>query len=322
VSANPSTLCASLNPPLQSVFTVSGGGAGSTYRWRLSPNFSLITGSNADSSVVTATFPPGVAATYNFRVIVFNPGTGCRDTLNIAFTVTAGLNMITTASHSLCAGDSTLLTASGANGYLWTASPAYPFSNPTQNIQNVKPTVTTTFIVRGTTGNCYDEDTVVVTVRPKPVVNAGADDTICQNTPTLLNASVTAGLQPLSYIWSPSSGLSSSTVLTPTATINTTHTYCLQAADTFACLSDTNCVTLHVYPLPSVSANPSTLCASLNPPLQSVFTVSGAGPGSTYRWRLSANYSLITGSNADSSVITATFPPGIGSHLYLPGRGV
>jgi hypothetical protein len=219
--------------------------------------------------------------------------------------------MITTASHPLCAGDSTTLIANGATTYAWTASPAYAFANPASNIQNVKPSGTTTFIVRGTTGGCYDEDTVVITVRPKPVVNAGPDDTICQNTPTLLNASVSAGLPPLSYIWSPAAGLSSSTVLNPTATINSTHTYCLQAGDTFACLSDTNCVTLSVYPLPSVSANPSTLCASLNPPLQAVFTVSGAGPFSTKRWRLSANYSLITGSNADSSVVTATFPPGI-----------
>jgi gliding motility-associated-like protein len=311
VSASPSTLCASLNPPLQTVFTVNGAGPGSTYRWRLSANYSLITGSNADSSAVTVTFPPGVAASYSFRVIVFNPATSCSDTVNVAFTVTAGLNMTTTNNQTICNGDSTTLTANGATTYLWTANPAYPFANPALATQVVLPSVTTTFIVRGTTGTCYDEDTVVVTVRPKPVVSAGPDDTVCVNTPYVLQGSVSAGIPPLTYTWSPATGLSSAFVLNPTATISSTRTYCLSARDAFGCTSDTDCVTLNVFPVPTVSASPSTLCASMNPPLQTVFTVNGAGPGSTYRWRLSANYSLITGSNADSSSVTVTFPPGV-----------
>lgn len=313
VSASPSTLCASMNPPLQTTFTVSGGGAGSTYSWRRSTNYSLITSSNGDSSSVTATFPPGVASAYLFTVVVFNPSTGCRDTLNTTFTVTASLNMTSSASRTICAGTSTNITASGATTYSWSAIPAYVFSNPALATQTVSPTVTTSFIVRGTTGNCYDEDTVVVTVRPKPVVNAGPDDTVCVNTPTPLNANVIAGLPPFIYTWSPSAGLSSTSILSPTATIGATRTYCLTARDTFGCVSDSDCVTLNVYPVPTVSANPATICASQNPPLQSTFTVNGAGPGSTYSWRRSTNYSLISSSNVDSSVVTATFPPGVAS---------
>jgi hypothetical protein len=79
---------------------------------------------------------------------------------------------------------------------LWTATPPYAFADPTQPNQNVSPATTTTFVVRGTTGSCYEEDTVVITVRPKPVVNAGPDDTLCVNTPYVLNGSVSAGCRP------------------------------------------------------------------------------------------------------------------------------
>src|SRR5678816_3386511 len=107
-------------------------------------------------------------------------------------------------------GSTAPLTASNAGSYLWTAAPPYAFADPTQPNQSVSPTTTTTFVVRGTTGSCYEEDTVVITVRPKPVVNAGPDDTLCVNAPYALSGSVSAGLPPLSYTWSPATGLSSS----------------------------------------------------------------------------------------------------------------
>jgi hypothetical protein len=251
-----------------------------------------------------------LAATYTFRVVVFNPVTGCRDTISTSFTVTAGLNMVTTSNRVICMGDSTLLIASGATTYAWTASPAYAFADSTQDSLTVKPAGTTTFYVTGTTGACYDQDTVVVTVRPKPVVNAGPDDTVCAYTPTLINASVTTGVPPLTYTWSPAAGLSSSTVLTPMASINSTRTYCLQARDSIGCTSDTNCMTLNVYPKPQINT-PSVICASQAPPFQATFDVTGAAAGSTYGWYLSPDLGLITSAVPDSSTITTTFPTGV-----------
>jgi hypothetical protein len=68
----------------------------------------------------------------------------------------------------------------------------------------------------------------------EPIVNAGPDDTVCVNTPYVLQGSLLAGQTPITYTWTPSTGLSSSSVLTPTATISAQRTYCLSARDSAA----------------------------------------------------------------------------------------
>jgi hypothetical protein len=151
--------------------------------------------------------------------------------------------------------------------FLWTGSPTIVSPNSASTaITGLAPGphVYTIHTVDGHA--CVADTTVNVTVRPKPVINAGADDTVCVNTSYTLDGTVSAGIPPLTYTWSPATGLSSSTVLRPTTVLTATSTYCLSARDNFGCISDTDCVTLRVYPRPSVSANPSFLCTSMNPP--------------------------------------------------------
>ena len=48
---------------------------------------------------------------------------------------------------AVCSGNFSLLTASGAATYAWTASPPYAFADSTNPVQTVTPLVTTIFIV-------------------------------------------------------------------------------------------------------------------------------------------------------------------------------
>src|SRR5205814_7505441 len=83
------------------------------------------------------------------------------------------------------------------------------------------------------------------------------------------------------------------------------------------CTSDTNCVTLNVYPKPQINTS-SVLCASQAPPFNATFDVTGAAAGSSYSWMLSPDYILISSALPDSSTITATFPTGIAaSYTFL-----
>ncbi len=132
--------------------TLSGTGA-SSYSWSGGINNGVA-------------FTPSVG-THNYTVTgVLN---GCSNTASITITVTPAiaLNVSTTTN---CNTGATTLIASGANTYVW--SPSTGLSNP--NIANpvANPTVTTTYIVTGTTGNCTATATVTVNPLPNCAINS------------------------------------------------------------------------------------------------------------------------------------------------------
>ena len=86
---------------------------------------------------------------------------------------------------------------------------------------------------------------------PPPPVNAGPDVTICSGTAAALNA---AGA--LSYLWSPSNGLSSTSVSNPSASPFFTRTYTVTGTSIVGCTASDQ-VVVTVNPKPSVTINPS-----------------------------------------------------------------
>ena len=307
ISAAPGVLCAT-DPNPQTTLTVNGAGAGSTYSWTLSPDYALITGASADSSSITISFPNGVAANYDFTCVVTDGITGCRDTITSTYQVISGLNMIVNIPNEACIGIPTTISAAGANSYAWSASPAYPFIDSTLATQLIIPAVTTVFTVTGTVGTCTQVVTDTMTVYARPTITVSNDTTVCPNSPVQIFSNGSGGTPPYFYVWSPAAGLNDSLLQNPTATISASATYCAAVIDIHSCFSDSQCVTLNVYPPPTISAAPATLCATTPNP-QTVFTVTGAAPGSTYSWGNSPDYSLITAANADSSVVTISLPP-------------
>ncbi|WP_335975874.1 T9SS type A sorting domain-containing protein [Gaetbulibacter jejuensis] len=161
--------------------TASGG---STYLWS--------TGETTESITVS----PSETTTYS--VEVFENSCSSTDqvmvTINELPIVDAGPNV------AINVGESTTLTATGADTYLWSTG------ETTQSI-TVSPVETTTYSVTGFTNGCEASDSVLVSVEDLVIANAGDDVSICQGHETVLTAS---GGE--SYLWSTGATTQSITV--------------------------------------------------------------------------------------------------------------
>lgn len=186
------------------------------------------------------TFTGLAAGTYT--VIARNVASGCTSsqTVTITFTNTLTLNAIN--GGSVCLGASfTPTVVSNATTYSW--SPTTGVSNP--NIANpvITPTGTTTYTLTATLGTCTQQRSFTLNVFPGATANAGPDVSIIAGDSYQIPATGSAG----SYLWTPSTGLSSSTVLNPNATPAATTTYTLRVTNPQGCIA-TDEVTINVIP--------------------------------------------------------------------------
>ncbi len=131
-----------------------------------------------------------------------------------ADTVTISVNaapIITIAPNTpaICTGQNINLTGSGASTYSW--SPAAGLNTTSGATVNASPSNTTTYSVTGTNAgtNCTATQSISLTVNNLPVVNAGADLTVC-NQPIPFNLTGT----PAGGVWS-GPNISSSGTFTP-----------------------------------------------------------------------------------------------------------
>ncbi|MBK5286309.1 MAG: hypothetical protein JJE25_12990, partial [Bacteroidia bacterium] len=181
---------------------------------------------------------------------------------------------------AICSGQSTILTASGANNYSWT--PTTGLSSSNSSSVTASPTSTTTYTVTGNPGGCTAQ--VTVTVNPLPVVTVTPNTSVCAGQSVTLTAS---GAN--TYSWSPPTGLSSTTGSTVTATPILTTTYTVTGTSASGC-TRTAQVTVTVNPLPVVTITPP---APICPGQSATLTANGA---STYSWSPATNLSSTTGS--------------------------
>ena len=304
ISASSANLCAS-QTPLSNTFTVMGSGAGTTYEWGTSPDYSVITGAAPDSSSITADFPP-VAATYNFIAIVTDGVTGCIDTVPTSFSVTAGLSMSVTGRSQICIGDTDTLTVSGATTYVWSASPSYSFSDSTSAIQIVSPLANTVFTITGTMGTCTETITYNLTVSPKPVASVDTIPPFCGcATVTLNGVGSTAGM---SYLWTSQNG---SSIVAPTniftnATICGSDSITLLVTDvSTGCFSDsTIATTIRPNPNANVTVTPSLICNGVATLIN--LDGSGSDTGLVYNWTSNNPAAVITDTTAYSTTATVS----------------
>lgn len=155
--------------------------------------------------------------------------------------IDAGLN------DTICFGDTTQLMVIGAVTYVW--SPTDSLSDP--NIDNplAWPTTTTEYIVEGTDVNtCTNTDTVEIVVNALPLVDAGANDTICIGETYQLQAS---GAD--TYVWTPIVDLDDPLISNPLSSATVTTTYYLTGTDVNQCVNDDS-VEIFVNSLPGVDA--------------------------------------------------------------------
>jgi hypothetical protein len=195
----------------------------------------------------------------------------------------------------------------GANTYSW--------NNSVSNGVSFTPSVTTTYTVTGTDSNgCSNTDQVVVNVNALPAVNAGLDQTICEETTVTLS-----GSGATTYSWNNS--VTNGVAFTPSAST----TYLVTGTDGNGC-SNTDEVDVNVNALPAVNAGlDQTICEG------TTVTLSGSG-SATYSWNnnvsngvaftpsVSTTY-LVTGtdgngcSNSDEVVVNVNALPAVNAGL-------
>jgi gliding motility-associated-like protein len=247
VTVNSSTICSGQTA------TLTANGA-TTYLWNTGA-----TGSILITSPISNT---------SFSVVGTNAG--CSNTVSIIVNVGSSPSL-SVNSTTICAGQTTTLSVSGASSYIWN-------NGTTTNTAVVNPIVTTTFSVVGSIGTCSATTTVNVVVNPLPIISIPSI-TICagQNaTLTAVGASV--------YNWNTNSNLNP-LVVSP----NVTTTYSVTGTN-LNCTSSTT-ATVFVENSPTVSFNSTNIagCAPLCSQFSDLTTVV-SGTISSWNWSFGDGY--------------------------------
>ncbi|MEZ4922507.1 MAG: gliding motility-associated C-terminal domain-containing protein [Crocinitomicaceae bacterium] len=250
--------------------TVTGGTTPYSYNWNTGPTTSTITGLTAGTYVLNVTDISGCNACPDTVILIDPP----------QVTANAGVNV------SICQGMNHNMTATAPNATTYSWSPTTGLSNPLILNPIASPSTATTYTLTASNANgCSATDDIFVNVYPTPVVSAGADQTVCESSPTIsLSGSTTNSIGDL---WTTSG---SGTFGNPTA-LNTTYTP--SASDILAgsvvitltgdasgpCPSITDNLTLTINPAPTVNAGADqTICAE-SPTVVLGGTVTGATGG-------------------------------------------
>ena len=251
--------------------TVNMSGA-TSYTW-------LPTGSGS-SSVLTP------AATTIYSITGSNGGCASAVktvTITVTTTPTVGLSA---SSASVCSGQTTTLTASGATNYSWLPG------SQTTTVITVNPSSTTVYTVTGSNGSCSSTQTISINVSTAPTVTTSlTNTTVCSGTPVTVNVGGAT-----SYAWLPT-GSGSSSILTPAATT----IYTITGANG-GCVGAVKTVTINVTTTPTVGISVSS--ASICSGQTATLTASGA---TNYAWLPgSQTTTVITVSPSSTTVYTVT----------------
>lgn len=159
---------------------------------------------------------------------------------------------------AICVGDSAQLNAGSGATYSWT--PVDGLSDPTISNPKASPDSTTTYICR-TFVPCpfYEKfDTVTVEVRYGGLITAFPDTFFCEGSGGApIGATVSGGVAPFTYVWSPNNGsLSDVSSLITTANPAADTRYFIYAVGFDGCKTNIDSIDVSIVPLPLVDAGP------------------------------------------------------------------
>lgn len=268
-----------------SSITLTGAGA-QTYAWTNAAN--------------GTPFIPLTSGTYT---VTGTDNNGCTNTDVVQVTVNALPIVNAGTDQMVCAGETVVLNASGAQTYSW--------SNGIANGSGFIPAATASINVIGTDANgCTNSDQLTISVNPVPTVNGGADQVVCLGEPVVLTATGTATIQ-----WN--NGINNGVAFNPL----TSQSYTVTGTDANGC-EDTDLVNVTVNTLPVVNLGADTVtCANYGP----IALNAGAGFVS-YQWnnnattattnaQVTGTYSVtVTDQNGceGTDAISVTFDPCLG----------
>ncbi|MEZ4891082.1 MAG: T9SS type A sorting domain-containing protein [Crocinitomicaceae bacterium] len=190
-----------------------------------------------------------VASSGTFIVNVSNGTCLGTDTITVTVLPKPTTPVITASpSLSICIGDTVQLTSTVANAYHWSNN-MYTQSIDVTTAGNYSVTVT------GLNGCTATSSVNVVTYAP-PITSISGTTNICEGDSVQLN--VSGGV---SYVWTPATGLSNTTIANPIANPSVTTQYKVYATGLGGCLdSATVNVIVNANPVVSASADMHTVC--------------------------------------------------------------
>jgi len=217
-------------------------------------------GSTGDSVYTGIIYTPGAYTYY----LTIDKGACSKDSSEINVRVFPRPNpKLWPKDTTVCEYDSVMLTATGGNYYIWSASPKpgslnhYIFYGDTDR-NNAAPPLTTMYSVKTCTWGCCSGDTDLHPAIPTPTAllniipgvqgyNVCCDTTVTGGTPVHLLASFDPS--PYYYVagWTPSTGLSCTACPNPTATVFNNTTYVVTFFDSYTGCPVTDSVTVDIF---------------------------------------------------------------------------
>ena len=272
-------LCADASDPTPTVINNAGAGT-----------FSSTSGLVINSTTGVVDISASTAgATYTITYTDTDAETATFDlTINTLPSVT-----VSVSAGTICVGESTTITASGASTYSWS-------NGETGSSITVSPTTTTLFTATGTDSNgCTSSGSTTITVNALPTVEITGTLTYCAGGSTTLTA--TAGLS--SYLWSTGA-------TTQAITVSTAGSYTVTGTDSNGCSATSTASTVTELPLDSATVTYSASAYCQMP--TGATAVDGYYP--LYTNQADANAASSDGSSHSHSLTGGTY--------YMPNSGV
>jgi parallel beta-helix repeat protein len=260
---------------------------GHTYSWTSNP-------SGFTSTAAAPSVNPVTNTVYFLTETV--TATGCSNSDSITVTVNPLPLPLAGIASTVCAGSPAIIgdtTTTAGHTYHWDSKPSGYTSS--KNIDTVKPLLTTIYYITETIAatGCSKMDSVIVSVNPLPIVNAGTSTSICIGSSATLGTSSISGYV---YSWSSRPAGYSSTISNPSVSPLVNTTYYLSDTISATGCNKSDSIIITVNPLPTVNVGTtSTICSGSSAAIGAAST-----SGETYSW--ASNPSGFTSTSSNPSV--------------------
>ncbi|MES2679668.1 MAG: T9SS type A sorting domain-containing protein [Bacteroidota bacterium] len=212
----------------------------SSYNWTGPMNYS--------SMSATAIVPVTNSLSAGVYTVSGVDNNACSNTTTVSLTVLALPSLNVTGTTTVCLYQPLMITASGAQSYVWNGPSGVVSVSPSLNIASASSVIPITYTVTGTAANfCTVSAVAVIATFPLPsvVINSGKRK-VCAAESTTLTAS-----GALNYSWLPQ-GLPSLNIVIVTPLANTVYT--VQGVDINGCMSTAD-ISIFVTPCTAIGEN-------------------------------------------------------------------
>lgn len=237
--------------------TVSGGFNNPVYQWQQNINNTGWTDLPGETNItLSAAFNTNAApGTYNYRLAVTEAGNinsvTCRVFSSVISVLINALPVTSASGNSpVCEGRSLQLNATGGTQYDWTGPGGFSANIANPVINNIQPVNAGKYyvLVKNTAG-CQKTDSTSILINPSPVaITAFSDTSICAGNNVTLS-----GNGGTTWLWSPPTGLSATSISNPVASPADSILYIFIAGNLFGC-TDTAFTKVNVIKIPLVDA--------------------------------------------------------------------